>query len=285
MYENSVRLAACVVLLCFVLPTAVYTTDGRLVRHVEDLSQEFNSLKIEYLNMLRKIEKLDVTLATQDEALQDTWFKMGRLEEKVDRQTSELQETKATIKEQKARIDYLEEVENTRRLMHYGNGGGFTRSKPMRLHRPEKRTNVMREVVKKQNTGNVAFSATRTSPLLGDSSEAQNITFDLAFVNEGDDFDLDTGIFTCEVEGTYYFSFTMRSYDAKHIGVILMKGNEGVVSMATDADDRSVMQTQSVMLTLSVGDLIYLRLTPSEDFAIYGNSFNYITFNSFLVFA
>ncbi|XP_077987848.1 uncharacterized protein LOC144442388 [Glandiceps talaboti] len=129
-----------------------------------------------------------------------------------------------------------------------------------------------------------AFSAVRTQPLFG-SSEPQPITFQKNQANKGKDFVRQNGVFTCEIPGTYYFSFTMRSYDSKHIGVALMLDENPVVAMTTDPSNRKVMQTQSVMLELSQGDRVWLLLGPSEDFALYGNELSYNTFNGVLLFA
>ncbi|XP_006813252.1 complement C1q tumor necrosis factor-related protein 4-like isoform X2 [Saccoglossus kowalevskii] len=128
-----------------------------------------------------------------------------------------------------------------------------------------------------------AFSGVRTSVLLG-SAESQIITYDELYANKGKDFDIDTGIFTCQVPGIYYFSFTMRSYDNYHIGVTLVKNSSPQVSMITDASDRKVMQSQSVMLDLLIGDRVWLQLGPHKYFAVYSDDKKYITFNGFVLY-
>ena len=45
------------------------------------------------------------------------------------------------------------------------------------------------------------------------------------------------------------------------------------------------MQSQSVMLQLDRGDEIYLRSYSADDYALYSNLGNYITFTGYLVFA
>ncbi|XP_077863114.1 uncharacterized protein LOC144345897 [Saccoglossus kowalevskii] len=129
----------------------------------------------------------------------------------------------------------------------------------------------------------VYFSAFRSETLLGSNRGPQNIVFSDAKMNYGESFDTNTGLFTCTVPGIYYFSFTIRSYEGKGIGVLLMQNDERVVAMITDSSDRKVMQTQSVVLALNHGDQIWLLLGPSDNFAIYGNDFNYNTFNGMLL--
>ncbi|XP_070567327.1 complement C1q tumor necrosis factor-related protein 4-like [Ptychodera flava] len=102
---------------------------------------------------------------------------------------------------------------------------------------------------------------------------------------KGEGFNAETGVFVTPIPGIYYFSFTMRTYDHKYIGLSLMLNEEPVISMMTDASDRKVMQTQSAMLHLKRGDRVWLLLGPSEHFALYGNIMNnYTTFNGHLIY-
>ncbi|XP_002734303.1 uncharacterized protein LOC100367568 [Saccoglossus kowalevskii] len=138
---------------------------------------------------------------------------------------------------------------------------------------------VLRSAKKK-----VAFSSIRTEPLMGTDGGAQAIAFQKNQANKGKNFDRSSGMFVCTIPGIYYFSYTMRSYDKMHIGVALMKNDDAVVAMTTDASDRKVMQTQSTMLSLDIGDQVWLLLGPSDNFAIYGNDFNYNTFNGHILY-
>ncbi|XP_070540145.1 complement C1q tumor necrosis factor-related protein 6-like [Ptychodera flava] len=131
-----------------------------------------------------------------------------------------------------------------------------------------------------------AFSGVRTRLMLGDSSQAQIVTYDEQNANKGKDFDIDTGIFTCEVPGIYYFSFTMRSYHSHSIGITLVKNGELAVSMLTDGDPdtRDIMQSQSVMLDLVAEDEVWLQLGPHDDYAVFSSGSKYITFNGFILY-
>ncbi|XP_002732148.1 uncharacterized protein LOC100372509 [Saccoglossus kowalevskii] len=129
-----------------------------------------------------------------------------------------------------------------------------------------------------------AFCAIRTSPMMGINNVSQVINFQKVQTNKGKQMDRRAGYFNCTLPGIYYFSYTVRSYDDKLIGVVLMLNQDPVVAMTADASSRKVMQSQSVMLPLKKGDLVWLLLGPSEDFGIYGNKYNYITFNGVYLF-
>ncbi|XP_077987907.1 uncharacterized protein LOC144442434 [Glandiceps talaboti] len=129
-----------------------------------------------------------------------------------------------------------------------------------------------------------AFSVARSKSLLGNNLSPQNITFDFKLANKGKYFDMRSGVFTCQIPGIYYFSFTMRSYDNKTIGVTLLKNGEAQVSMSTDPSERKVMQTQSVMLQLDEADQVWLQLGPHVNFAIYSNDYHYATFNGIILY-
>jgi len=129
-----------------------------------------------------------------------------------------------------------------------------------------------------------AFTAIRTTPLLG-SSSPQVITFNEIRPNKGKDFDRGEGYFKCEIPGTYYFSFTIRSFKGKHIGVALMLNEAPICALTTDPSDRSVMQSQSVMVDMSPGDVVWLLLGPNANFGLYGNEVSFNTFNGHLVYA
>ncbi|XP_077988155.1 uncharacterized protein LOC144442651 [Glandiceps talaboti] len=281
------------------------TREDVILRYIEDLTQDFNSLKAEYANLLSEMNSLRTGLARQAQFLVNTVTEPEKeeLEILLAKQAEKIEELEEAFVVQESTVSELLARENTRRRRHQGNNNIAVSNDypPVILERQnkrvaEKRANILEEVESSRGTRKVAFSATRTASLLGETTP-QVITFHDMFVNEGGDFDAEDGIFTCSVSGVYYFSFTMRSYDNNYIGVILMKDEEPQVSMATDADDRSLMQTQTVVLALQVGDTVWLRLSPSkispvshahrdvsDGYAIYGNSYNYITFNGFLIF-
>lgn len=130
-----------------------------------------------------------------------------------------------------------------------------------------------------------AFSATRTSSMLGGLQRA--VTFDKLLVNIGHDFHPDTGRLVCRIPGAYYFAFTVGKYPKKMLSVMLMKNSHEVQAIAFSdhrRKDRKV-QSQSLMLPLSVGDYIWLLLSSSPRYALYSNMGPYTTFTGYLVYA
>ena len=76
----------------------------------------------------------------------------------------------------------------------------------------------------------------------------------------------------------------MRTYDGHYLAVNLIKNRELVVALYSDRDERNVMDSQSVMLELVPGDVIYLALGPSDQYAYYSDKYNLSTFTGFLLY-
>lgn len=135
----------------------------------------------------------------------------------------------------------------------------------------------------KPDSKKIAFSVARTTPLLGESYE-QILEFDYVFVNRGGHFKEENSTFICEVTGYYFVSFTIRSFDGHVLGINLMKNDDHVTSVFTDAHHRNVMESQSVIVHLKKGDHLWLRHPPSERFGIHSDRYRYTTFSAFMIY-
>ncbi|XP_067906326.1 complement C1q tumor necrosis factor-related protein 4 [Heterodontus francisci] len=129
-----------------------------------------------------------------------------------------------------------------------------------------------------------AFSAARTSSMLGGLQKA--VTFDKLLVNIGNDFRPDTGRLVCRIPGAYYFAFTVGKYPKKILSVMLMKNGHEVQATVFDEHRQKIrkVQSQSLMLSLDIGDSVWLFLYGSSKYALYSNAGPYTTFTGYLVY-
>lgn len=129
-----------------------------------------------------------------------------------------------------------------------------------------------------------AFSVGRKTAL--HSSEGfQPLLFDTVFVNPDGHFDLAAGHFVAPLRGLYFFSLNVHSWNFKETYVHVVHNEEAAVILYAQPSDRSVMQSQSVMLALAPGDRVWARLFKRErENAVYSDDVDtYITFSGHLI--
>ncbi|KAL1778461.1 complement C1q tumor necrosis factor-related protein 1 [Sigmodon hispidus] len=129
-----------------------------------------------------------------------------------------------------------------------------------------------------------AFSVGRKKPLHS-NDYFQPVVFDTQFVNLYKHFNMFTGKFYCYVPGIYFFSLNVHTWNQKETYLHIMKNEEEVVILYAQVSDRSIMQSQSLMLELREQDEVWVRLFKGErENAIFSDEFDtYITFSGYLV--
>uniref|UniRef100_A0A8C5P4Z7 C1q domain-containing protein n=2 Tax=Jaculus jaculus TaxID=51337 RepID=A0A8C5P4Z7_JACJA len=93
------------------------------------------------------------------------------------------------------------------------------------------------------------------------------------------------GHFVAPLSGLYFFSLNVHSWNFKETYVHVVHNEEAAVILYAQPSDRSIMQSQSVMLALAPGDRVWVRLFKRErENAIYSDDVDtYITFSGHLI--
>ncbi|XP_054616459.1 complement C1q tumor necrosis factor-related protein 1 [Dunckerocampus dactyliophorus] len=129
-----------------------------------------------------------------------------------------------------------------------------------------------------------AFSVGRRKSL--HSLEAyQTLIFDTVFVNLDDHFNMFGGKFICHTPGIYFFNVNIHTWNFKETYLHIMRNEAEQAIVYAQPSDRSIMQSQSLMLDLGLGDEVWIRLYKRErENAIYSDDVDvYITFNGYLI--
>merc|ERR1711970_407404 len=103
----------------------------------------------------------------------------------------------------------------------------------------------------------VYFNAYRTKAYDGGGEE--NLTFQGAYCNVGGGLDIDTGIFTCPIGGTYMFQFHIATHDNKKALLSIRKNGEEIASIFDQNhkdNHKNSMAGQNIILDVKRGDEI-----------------------------
>ncbi|MED6280475.1 hypothetical protein CHARACLAT_011356 [Characodon lateralis] len=113
----------------------------------------------------------------------------------------------------------------------------------------------------------------------------QAVIFDTVFVNLDNSFDMFQGKFLCRVAGVYFFNVNIHTWNFKETYLHIMQNDMERAIVYAQPSDRSIMQSQSMMLELQPGDAVWTRLFKRDrENAIYSDDVDvYITFNGYLI--
>ncbi|KAI7803473.1 putative complement C1q tumor necrosis factor-related protein 6 [Triplophysa rosa] len=133
-------------------------------------------------------------------------------------------------------------------------------------------------------TQHSAFSVGRRKSLHS-VDNYQALIFDTIFVNSPEHFDMFAGKYRCHTPGIYFFNVNIHTWNFKETYLHIMQNESEKAIVYAQPSDRSIMQSQSVMLSLQEGDEVWVRLYKRErENAIYSDDVDiYITFNGYLI--
>ncbi|XP_042247489.1 complement C1q tumor necrosis factor-related protein 6 [Thunnus albacares] len=129
-----------------------------------------------------------------------------------------------------------------------------------------------------------AFSVGRRKSLHSLESY-QALVFDTVFVNLDGHFNMFNGKFLCHIPGIYFFNVNIHTWNFKETYLHIMQNDTQQAIVYAQPSDRSIMQSQSLMLELELNDEVWVRLYKRErENAIYSDDVDvYITFNGYLI--
>ncbi|XP_066521168.1 complement C1q tumor necrosis factor-related protein 1 [Hoplias malabaricus] len=129
-----------------------------------------------------------------------------------------------------------------------------------------------------------AFSVGRKKALHS-NDYYQTLVFDTELVNLYGHFNMFTGKFFCYVPGIYFFSLNVHTWNQKETYLHVMKNEQEVAILYAQPSDRSIMQSQSLMLELERDEEVWVRLFKGErENAVFSDDFDtYITFSGHLI--
>ncbi|XP_072035361.1 uncharacterized protein [Amphiura filiformis] len=107
-----------------------------------------------------------------------------------------------------------------------------------------------------------AFTVYKTSAQTA-AADGEIITFDAARVNIGGHFDLNTNRFTCQVAGTYVFSYSVHLSGINNPDIILVK--DGINIANARGETVKIQVSNSVVLEMEVGNQVWLKFANSGE--------------------
>ncbi|XP_021364327.1 complement C1q-like protein 4 [Mizuhopecten yessoensis] len=127
----------------------------------------------------------------------------------------------------------------------------------------------------------VAFSAGLTNTT--QSHVATNVTYDRVFVNGGNGYNNQTGVFKAPLGGTYVFMFHALSQSNQPLRLDLYHNLDYIATGYAHAVHDYATSSNAVVLTIDRGDAVYIQ--ARGDNFVYGQPDEvYSTFNGFLLF-
>ncbi|XP_045206969.2 uncharacterized protein LOC123559229 [Mercenaria mercenaria] len=251
-----------------VIPTNAEFTSNEL-KMFEDLATYVKSLELKLTQVEKKLENVEIELEGQKEINRKQTNELNaqriiidslrannnKLKQDVDKIGQQNEITDHVLKQIVQSRDDIEVNEN------------MTKSRAGRnVERDVSDQNTIRVV--RQERENIAFSAYLNRDL-SNLGPGHTIQYGAAVLNEGNAFNVNTGIFTVPLSGVYLFSFACEDFHNHRIFAdILVDGTRKSLVLESPAGDSHAMGTNVVILRLTKGQAVWVAIDASghDDF-------------------
>ncbi|NP_001035423.2 cerebellin 10 precursor [Danio rerio] len=144
-------------------------------------------------------------------------------------------------------------------------------------------TMKMDSLIKQNEVPKVAFSVSLAS-VVGPHSSLHGLIYKHIFLNSGDAYDSNTGIFTAPIKGVYAFWLFSKAYGSPDKAVVagLFKNGQHEISTYARQSGGFVGSSNGVSLLLEKGDKVNVNLYSGH--WIFDNEHHHSTFSGHLLF-
>lgn len=126
-----------------------------------------------------------------------------------------------------------------------------------------------------------AFTAQLTNPFPPVGSP---VVFDKLLYNGHQDYNPQTGVFSCTIPGIYYFAYHVHCKGA-NVWVALVKNNEPVMYTYDEYKKGSLDQASgSAVLPLQQGDTVHVQLPSDQAAGLYAGQYVHSSFSGYLLY-
>ncbi|TNN54064.1 Collagen alpha-1(VIII) chain [Liparis tanakae] len=126
-----------------------------------------------------------------------------------------------------------------------------------------------------------AFTAIVTTPF---PPVGTPVIFDKLLYNGRQNYNPETGVFTCDMPGIYYFAYHVHCKGA-NVWVALMRNNEPVMYTYDEYKKGFLDQASgSAVLPLQAGDTVYIQLPSDQASGLYAGQYVHSSFSGYLLY-